>query len=266
MRIGPHTTKIIDPHEQRSLARGNDWGVFQTFGNQPRTRRVSQSTPSLSNERDPLWVFHAPYPVHFVSGPEHLDKDVLCLKQLAQLAAKVGASYIVVHLGRTKDQEAEAVVEAGKQILHRYPDLVQVLREGQVKILVENVAAKYPTNQDLKYIREITSFDPAVLGWCLDFAHANAAGVCWDQITEYLQDPHKRPEVIHCNYPGSKRGSGLDRHGWFYKDETPIEAADKAAWLGVVKVAIEADIPLVMEGSKLPGDKAAEILAVKALS
>jgi sugar phosphate isomerase/epimerase len=184
---------------------------------------------------------------------------------LAKWCQKAGATRAVIHLGGTKDREPSDVVNAAKEYWAQQTQLHDFLRQHQIKLLIENVAAAYPTNQDLEYLISITKETPDILGWCLDTAHANAAGVSYDTLRDILSNPEKKPDVVHCNYPGSLFRSGRDVHGWYYKDETPLQDDAKPLWEDIVKTAYRSGCPLVVEGSSSPGDHQKEVLALIAL-
>jgi endonuclease IV len=184
------------------------------------------------------------------------------MMNLAKWCQKAGATFAVIHLGGTKDRNPKDVVEAAKCYWAKQTFLHQFLREYKIKFLIENVAAAYPTNEDLSHIISITKETPDILGWCLDTAHSNAAGVHYEVLKDVLQDPNKRPDILHCNYPGSPFKSGRDRHGWLYKDDTPVDDEIKELWIEIVKEAFLVGRPLVVEGSSNPGSLHEEVQAL----
>jgi hypothetical protein len=97
----------------------------------------------------------------------------------------------------------------------------------------------------------------------LDLAHSNAAGVVFKKILDRFDSQDHLPGVIHCNFPGSKLNSGLDRHGWYYKDESPVLEEEKLLWKEVLKKAVSLDIPLIVEGGTSEGSISEEVTAIQ---
>lgn len=267
LKIGPHVSKSDTPNIQREEARKQGWGVIQTFAGSPQTFNLDPDRVSGDEDgkRDVIWVVHSAYPCLFVPPERSVTATSSYLLRLAQWCKKAGATYMVVHLGATKDKNPLEVQKQAIQGWMQQKALHEFLRESGIKLLIENVAAAYPTNQDLKYTIEITKQTPDILGWCLDTAHSNAAGVHYDVLQSIVEDPQRKPDIIHCNYPGSKFGCGLDRHGWFYKDETPIEDETKPLWKNVVRAAFKSNIPFVVEGGSKEGSHADEVIALRNL-
>lgn len=268
LKIGPHVSKLDTPNLQRANARENGWGIIQTFAGQNRTLTLDPSrvSPDEDGQRDITWVVHSSYPAHFVPSDKAEKSNSAYLLNLAKWCQKAGAQYMVVHLGATKDKIPREVVNNAKAYWKRNSVIHEFLKEHKIKLLIENVAAAYPTNQDLLYTVEIVKDSPETLGWCLDTAHSNAAGVQYDILQSIVENPHIAPDIIHCNYPGSKFGGGLDRHGWLYQDETVVDAEIKELWKLVVGAAAKGNIPLVVEGGSTPGVHLAEVEALRMLT
>jgi len=217
---------------------------------------------------DLIWVAHAAYPALF-NPPE--DKPWVkastfrYFTDLAEWMRRVGSRYAVIHLGGTKDRDPRAVVDQAIQNWQAQTLLRQFCQDHGLRFLIENVAAKYPVNQDLNYVATIAASDPT-LGWCLDTAHSNGAGVPWPRVLDILENPTTRPTIIHANYPGSEFGSGKDRHGYRYLEATPVGPEDKAGWLEVVRKAWTLGIPMIFEGSgSYEGDAKLEVLHLRTL-
>lgn len=267
-RIGPHISKESTPNQQRQQARDYDWGVVQTHAGSPQTLRLDTSrisSLSYDGRKDIIWVVHAAYPALFSPPERTWGVNAEYMLKLATWCTKVGADFAVIHLGKTKDLSCSDVVSKARDYWAKQIEIQDFLREQGLKFLIENVAGAYPANQDLNTILDIVRGFDDILGWCLDLAHANAAQVDYGRIIEILLSATDRPTVIHCNYPGSLYGSGLDRHGWLYKDETPVSNEMKDCWKAVVKVAYRAGIPLIAEGSSNPGSVRDEVEAIRNL-
>jgi sugar phosphate isomerase/epimerase len=127
--------------------------------------------------------------------------------------------------------------------------------ERKVKLLIENTAAKYSFNEDLNNL--IQAIEPfPELGWCLDTAHSNAAGVSFDQLRQVLK--RKPPELCHANYPGSPFGCGRDRHGWrswnivlegeATEPNSGMTPAMTEEWDNLIRQLHKLNVPLILEG------------------
>lgn len=266
MKLGFHISKSKTPELTRQFARSAGYGVFQTFGSMPKSRKVDLNQIPYTDSKDILWVVHANYPVHFISNPEHRESDVQYLAEKMVWCNRVGADYLVVHLGATKNFTRQQVVDLGRSQYKEATLLLRAYEETGVKLLIENVAAKYEANETPDAILSIIEDNPG-LGWCLDFAHANAAGMVDLDIKRVLTDSRAYPTVIHANYPGSTYGSGLDRHGLFYQNTDMISPLLREQWKQNIQLATLAEIPLILEGSSSsgPNDHIQEFEAVKAL-
>jgi endonuclease IV len=268
MLIGPHTSKIGSPAYQREQAKKQGWSAIQTHAGNPQTYNLNPQSVEVypQFEDDFLWVVHSCYPAFVVPKEEHVVKNFAYLHKLVEWCHRVKARYAVVHFGATKDKHPEDVKNAADSYLTRYKDLFDKCVQMGVKILIENVASNQPVNRNLNHLVEIVHKRPDALGWCLDFAHSNAAGVPHEQLLSFFEDPLFRPNVLHCNYPGSLKGSGRDRHGWFHSDITPIPDSEKEDWKKLVRAAARNGIPLIMEGSsEVGGNHVEEVNAIKTL-
>jgi endonuclease IV len=270
--IGPHCGKNDTADLQRANARTEGWGAWQTHAGNPKTLNLNpRSASGINSDRstDLIWVVHGAYSALFnpPRDRQHVKQATFeYFTNLAEWMRRVSASYAVIHLGGTKDRDPDEVVAQAKANWGYQTLLQDFCRLHRIKFLIENVAAKYPTNQDLNYISSIPLDFSDTLGWCLDTAHSNAAGVPWENILALLEDPARRPTVIHANYPGSGHGSGRDAHGFYYLDATPVSSSHKDGWKRVVRRAYQLGIPLIMEGSgTYEGDTSLEVKAVQTL-
>lgn len=265
--IGPHTTKQATPNKQREEARNNGWGVIQTFSGPPQTLRLDPAKVSSDNDRqrDVLWVVHSSYPAFFVPRKDLEEVNASYMYKLAKWAANASATHLVVHLGATKDQNPKDVIVRGKEYWNTQDELKSLLAESGVKLLVENVAANYPMNNDLTNMLELISGGSEILGWCLDTAHSNAAGISPEIVMHLITNKQDCPDIVHCNYPGSKFLSGRDIHGWLHNETSPLSQEEKDQWKEMVRSFKKKEIPLVLEGGSMDGDMALEIEAMRSL-
>lgn len=258
--VGPHVKKLSTGKIQMEEAGDHNWGIIQTFPGNPRSSDpviVGGGEKVVRQQNSPLMVAHCSYPVFFVSKDETRIKCVRYLLALTEWCHWNGYTHIVVHLGATKGLKAVHVIASAQQFWDENPKLQEKLQACGVKLLIENVAAAYEANIELNYLAEFVHQYPMVLGWCLDLAHSNAAGVLYPKI-DALVERGLGPSVVHANYPGSLFGSGLDRHGWLYK-KFPDNAIIHAAWMRTATKLFKAGLPFVIEGGSTEGDMVAEV-------
>jgi len=272
--VGPHVKKLSTAKLQMEEAQDNGWGIIQTFPGNPRTYDtvVIGNVPRIRRDAaSPLMVAHCSYPVFFVSKEETRQRCVLYIAALIEWCGWNGYTHIVIHLGMTKGLEASVVIEGAEKFWSENPRIKELLRANGVKLLIENVAAAYEANIKLHHLAEFVHRDPEILGWCLDLAHSNAAGVLYPKI-DALLERDLAPSIVHANYPGSPFGSGLDRHGWLYRkfpEDAAIHAASPenavihAAWMRTATRLFEAGLPFVLEGGSTEGSIEAEVLCYR---
>lgn len=177
--IGPHTDRAVTPDDQRQIARDNGWTALQTHWGNPRTLTLNKDgygfAKSTYAPNDPFWVFHSAYCA--VASPP-LDKEKATgdyLKMMLQHARRAHAHAVVVHVGGTKDHTASQVQDRIRTFLlnqdfEGFFKTFQPSGEWPIRLLLENVAANYPFNQNLFHIAEVARQFNQV-GWCLDLAH-----------------------------------------------------------------------------------------------
>lgn len=281
LRLGPHTKKQGSPEEQREIARDLNWSAIQTHFGNPRSLRIASAAPKApwskyDPEKDPVWAFHAAYTSSATPKAENEKATANYLGQLLVHAQREGAKYVVVHVGGTKDRTAEEVGDKIKSFLmhSKLPEILAKLNSGDrpVKLLVENTAALYPFNQNLRNLTKAIADFPHV-GWCLDTAHSNAAGIVWSEVQEVIRE--SPPDLCHANFPGSPFGCGRDRHGWRtwpdilagkeesqYSGMTPDTTRQ---WDETIRVLAASNVPLILEGGSYDGDMNAELEFVRSL-
>lgn len=281
--LGVHMSKCPTPELQRKTAREAGYSCFQTHYGNPQSLvladqingiPVDQFKIDFDWERDPIWVIHAAYLANCTprdSRVGHLTAKYL--KNLLLQAQKLGASYVVVHTGGTKDKAPELVGSQIRQFLISYGvvDYLEGLSKTghQVCLAVENVAAAYPFNAALFHLMESVK-GLSNVGWTLDLAHAWAAGIPFQEIKLLVEGQVNLPLVCHANFPGSKFSSGKDRHGWRYKgyqgqEGSDLDETDIALWDVVIGCLYKNRVPLILEGSRQEGTKEEEFGFVSSL-
>lgn len=279
MKIGPHISPQETPPATLDYAKQCGYSVFQTGWMSMHSSNLPDSIlgiPAKNYPRiydlkfDPTWVLHSAYVVHCSPknhGVAYLNSKYL--RTLFQHAQAIGSTIIVVHTGATKEKTPKEVVENMRHFLQHY-GIIRALQEVNetfpLTLAVENVAAAYDFNKDLNHMLSAIEGLPHV-GWCLDLAHRFAAGVTDANISEVIE--HQPPSLVHANFPGSRFGSGLDRHGWRYQQrDNPspfVNAEQMNFWDGLIGHLNEKKIPMILEGGSLAGDMGEELEIMKKL-
>jgi hypothetical protein len=221
------------------------WDLAQEWGQQPR---------------DPEWFWHAAYVASANPSRSNAAQNSDYLAFLLEHADKYGIAAIVLHTGATADREIEEVLDTMFEFLNDY-SILDLLSTTKTKIAVELGANVSEFNCAPGVFAEACRDQPD-LGWCLDLAHCNAAGVPWEELREVIKQ--YPPLVSHVNFPGSAFGSGKDIHGWRsapkvtkYGPRTKLEETvtvsqyDETLHLLALK-----SVPLIWEGSGLEGSNA----------
>ena len=168
-------------------------------------------------------VIHANYLINLCSiDPVNRPKSVTAFRGEAERAIVIGAEYLVVHPGSSKDQTPESAIEAFSVAL---AEACQGLESDHLTILLENTAGQ--GNVLGSKLAELSAMEllarPNVglkIGYCLDTCHSYAAG--YDLATEvgleaFIVEAEAtvglaNVPVIHTNDSQGALGSKLDRH------------------------------------------------------
>jgi len=248
--------------------------LIQTHWGSPQTLRgIKDPEPYKrvggSAADKPYWAIHAAYVANMTPKDETRKATLSYIKQMMEVASKVKA-VVVIHVGGTKDQEPADVQKRIVSFLHEIREEVQTIPDywGGAKLLIENVAAKYAFNQDLRYLIDCLQQFHNFAGWCLDTHHAHGAGVDYQEVAKIIDNVETRPDLVHANFPGAPFASGRDRHGWFYQQVAATEQPNVTGeqfdlWLQNLARMAYKGIPMVLEGGSTDGDLALEYEAVK---
>ena len=168
---------------------------------------------------DPL-VVHMPYLPNFASPDEPLyERSVAVLMDELERAGKLGAGYLVLHVGHRKNSSEEDAFSRVAAAINR----VCGDAAGKPMLLLENTAGQGTevgsSFLHLARIMDMIEYQERI-GICFDTAHAwgagynlaTAAGIA-DTLAEF--DKYlgwDRLRLIHLNDAKATRGAGIDRH------------------------------------------------------
>jgi len=283
MRTGPHVNRTPTHQGQAAQATQRGWTAFQTFVGNPKAieapailygTQVTEYPPNQYPPDGPTWVIHAAYVA--TANPKMPGFRRATGKYLAdmiRICDRLGAPYLVIHSGATKDQSIRDVI-AGTLITLAGEVSVALHTHPNVTLCLENTAARNDYSSDPKLLSDLVGqlrhTSAPNIAFAYDTAHGNAAGHDHTHWPALASDPHLA--VVHLNYPGSPRFSGRDAHAY----RTHADRIDKqhkhAPTLRedfdqLIAVAATRDLPLILEGASYEtteADLEAEVAHTKA--
>jgi deoxyribonuclease-4 len=229
VRIGFHISIRGGFVEAAKRARNLGCRTMQIFTRNPRgwalprtvdpTEAATLRSVLVRYDIDPL-VVHMPYLPNFASPDETLyERSVAALTDELERAGRLGASYLILHVGhRGKSSEEEAFSRVAAAI-NRACSLVS----GPTTVLLENTAGQgTEVGSRFMHLARIIGMvaDQDRIGVCLDTAHAwgagydlaTAAGIA-DTMAEFNEFlGWDRLRLIHLNDSKAARGARVDRH------------------------------------------------------
>jgi len=241
-RIGIHTSIAGDISSSLEIAHGLGANALQIFSSSPRMwdrgiSRIAEADAKRFRDRrkelglGPL-VIHCNYLINLASpNPVLRARSVQAFHGELVRAVALGADYLVIHPGSSRDTTPEAAISA---IASGIRQSARGLKLGDLVILLENTAghgfsvgAKF---EELRAIRDLLRDLP--IGVCVDTAHTFAAG--WDiRTAEGLDGTLQHIEatvglkcvhVVHANDSKTHHGSRVDRHDHIGKGKIGLEA------------------------------------------
>lgn len=234
---------IIGAHCGKTPRSEVQWDCFQTHYGNPKSLNTPLAIYNGDREREetPIWFWHAAF---VAAARPNWGIRKRCGEYLQEMLSWMGyykIRAVVLHTGRV-------VGQTPKEILWGINSFFDEFKLDQEKIAIELGASNCSFNRNPEYLIENYN-------WCLDLAHTNAAGCNWEQLWSVIEK--RQPLVVHCNYPGSAYGSGLDIHGSYCH---PKLRKDKSRYYNDnnVKEYFEETIrrltcPLIIEGSGFEG-------------
>jgi deoxyribonuclease-4 len=241
-RIGIHTSIAGDISSSLEIAHGLGANALQIFSSSPRmwdrgVSRIAEADAKRFRDRrkelglGPL-VIHCNYLINLASpNPVLRARSVQAFHGELVRAVALGADFLVIHPGSSRDTTPEAAISAIAQGIRQS---ARGLRLGDLVILLENTAghgfsvgAKF---EELRAIRDQLHDLP--IGICVDTAHTFAAG--WDLRTADGLDATlqhieatvglKCVHVVHTNDSKTHHGSRVDRHDHIGKGKIGLDA------------------------------------------
>ncbi len=226
MRLGVHTS--IGKGLPKALLEAQDLGCdcLQIFAGNPRgwerkellPKEVAAFRQLLEDSHLKPLVVHAPYLPNPATEKEELyQKTLTLLTKDFQRANDLGASFFVLHSGRTSERDLG--IKRVAQVINHLLEQVT----GTTILLIENQAGgKNEIASNFQELAQIIAqiADPQRIGLCFDTCHAFAAGYDlrqesgWQRVLaefeKYLD--FSLLKLWHLNDALHDLGSGRDRH------------------------------------------------------
>ncbi|MBI3573346.1 MAG: deoxyribonuclease IV [Candidatus Kerfeldbacteria bacterium] len=232
MKIGAHVSAAGGVFNAPANASKIGCEVFQIFSRSPQggpapkltTDIVRQFKAGMKSEGQSDCVIHAPYYINFASTtPRIRYGSIGIIRDELERGTVLGASYVVTHLGSTKDAGPKLgfhkTWRAIQRILDGYKGSCQLLLEGsagagdQVGGTFEELDALIKSIESKKELRNKVNI-------CLDTCHLFAAG--YDLRTPAIVNATfkafdrtvgwSRLKLIHANDSKAALGEHKDRH------------------------------------------------------
>jgi len=231
LRIGIHTSSSGSLEKAGLKAHELGANCFQIFSGSPRTWAAPPPDPAavlrMKEVRSRLnltpLVIHANYLINLCSiDAANRPKSVTAFRGEVERALIIGAEYLVVHPGSSKDQTPDSAIHAFSQAL---AEACQGLASDHLTILLENTAGQGNVLgsrlAELSAMRDLALPHVGLrIGYCLDTCHSYAAG--YDIATEaglkaFVKEADttlglENVPVIHTNDSKGALASKLDRH------------------------------------------------------
>jgi deoxyribonuclease IV len=241
-RIGIHTSIAGDISGALEIAHGLGANALQIFSSSPRMwdrgiSRIAEADAKRFRDRrrelglGPL-VIHCNYLINLASpNPVLRARSVQAFHGELVRAIALGADFLVIHPGSSRDTTAEAAISSIAQGIRQ---AARGLKLGDLVILLENTAGHGASVgarfEELRAILDQMGDLPT--GVCIDTAHTFAAG--WDIRTAEGLDAAlqhidstvglKLVHVVHANDSKTPHGSRVDRHEHIGKGKIGLDA------------------------------------------
>ncbi len=233
MRIGCHVSIAGGVYNAPQRAEELGCEVFQLFTRSPQGGPAPVLTPVVLKQfaeataayHQASWVVHTPYFINYASANDRIRRgSITVVRDELERASKIGAAYLMTHLGSGKDvtmeQARSMVVDGLAEMLDGYTGTTVFCIEiaaGAGSILGSSF------DEIGYYIRQIEKKDKRLkdrIGVCFDTCHAFASGYDLRTATAVKKtladfDTHiglDRLKIVHANDSKFPLGEKKDRH------------------------------------------------------
>ena len=275
MILGVHVSGAGKIYQTLDIAHSLGCDTMQIFSRSPQTwRHGSQIDPKDISEFiarrkkykiNPVFI-HISYLINLASPDVRLyHGSIQAYIEDIQEAEKLGADYIVTHMGSHKETSEDAGI---KRLIEALNKIIDQTKGSKVGILLENTSGSgswlgyrfYHQHKIIKGIKEKSR-----VGLCLDTVHAYLAGYdlatkegldkMVDEIEEMVGT--KLIKLIHLNDAAGKLGCHHDRH-----DHIGLGHIGLAGMKRIINHPKFKNIPMILETPKSAEDSDKENLAL----
>jgi deoxyribonuclease IV len=229
MNLGVHVSAAGHIYESVDRAHALGCTTMQIFSRNPqqwKPKKIDDADAAEFRRRrqamriSPVFI-HIPYLINLASPEKRLYAASIdaYIKDIIE-ARKLGADYIVTHMGSRKDSSVESGL---RRLSSAVREIIHQTHTADVGILLENTAGS-GTSLGASFVHHKAVIDAvggsSRLGVCLDTAHAHAAGYDLASsrglgalLTEIDESVGvERLRLVHLNDCRSTLGSHVDRH------------------------------------------------------
>ena len=275
MILGAHVSTAGKIYQSLDIAHDLGCDTMQIFSRSPQSwRNNSQITPEDIKEFiarrkkykiNPVFI-HISYLINLASPDRSLyHGSIQAYIEDMQEAEKLGADYIVTHMGSHKETSEDAGI---KRLVEALNKILEKTKGSQVGILLENTSGSgswlgyrfYHQHKIIKGIKENSR-----VGLCLDTAHAYLAGYnlatkdglqnLIDEIDEMVGT--KLIKLIHLNDAAGQLGCHHDRHDHIGKGHIGLSGMKR-----IINHPKLKNIPMILETPKSTPNSDKENLAL----
>lgn len=262
MLLGVHVSAAGKIYEAVDRAHALGCNIMQVFSRNPQRWRDSHLDPAdiaeFRRRKEALkikFVFiHIPYLINLASPNPRLYKGSIeaYVEDIGE-AYKLGADYIVTHMGSHKDTSEPAGIRRLTRALNK---ITAATIDSPVGILLENTSGSgswlgYKFSHQKKVIQGLKYKER--FGLCLDTAHAYLAGYDLSSasgLQEFLARVDKTVgldliKLIHLNDAKDKLGSHRDIHAHIGKGHIGLEGMKR-----IINHPKLRDVPFILETPK----------------
>ncbi|PIP27791.1 MAG: endonuclease [Candidatus Moranbacteria bacterium CG23_combo_of_CG06-09_8_20_14_all_35_22] len=225
MNIGAHISIAGGIYEAPKRAHDLGCECMQIFTRSPQGGKAPELTPEIcekfkiSNLKFKIKevYIHTPYYINFASSNNRIRYgSVSVVRDELERGNKLGAKYVMTHLGTAKDLGQKEAIEKTIEMLQKTLEGYT----GKTKLILENSAgAGEIIGDDLSELSQIIKGvdSPAIAGICFDTQHSFASGYDWRDFEKTLKKIDQEIgleniKLIHANDSLTKCGSNKDRH------------------------------------------------------
>lgn len=275
MILGVHVSGAGKIYQSLDVAKDLGCDTMQIFSRSPQTwRKGAQLAPGdirefnlrrKKNKINPVFI-HISYLINLASPDARLyNGSIEAYIEDIQEAEKLGADYIVTHMGSHKETSEDAGI---KRLIIALNKILEKTKGSKVGILLENTSGSgswlgyrfYHQHKIMAGVKEKSR-----LGLCLDTAHAYLAGYnlatkeglkqLIDEIDEMVGT--KLIKLIHLNDAAGELGCHHDRHDHIGKGHIGLAGMKR-----IINHPKLKNIPMILETPKTTPNSDQENLAL----